>query len=182
MEEQTLVLVKPDGVKRGLIGEIIARFERIGLSMVGCKMVMVPKEMAAKHYGYDDQWFINVGRKTLEFYEKIGKDPNEEVGTKDPKEIGKLVQSWNIESLTEGPVLAMVWHGPHAVEIVRKVVGPTYPELAPPGTIRGDFGFDSPATSNSEKRSVRNLIHASGTPDEAKLEIELWFKEEEIVG
>lgn len=180
MDEQSVVLVKPDGVKRGLIGEIISRFERIGLRMVACKMVVVPPEMAQKHYGYDDQWFINVGNRTLEFYEKIGKDPNEEVGTKDPKEIGKLVKKWNVEFLTEGPVLAMLWIGPHAVEIIRKMVGSTYPQSALPGTIRGDFGFDSPATSNTEKRCVRNLIHASGTVDEAKLERQLWFKESEI--
>lgn len=180
MTEETVVLIKPDGVKRGLIGEIISRFEKIGLKLIACKLVVVPPELAIKHYGYDDAWFESVGKKMLQFYQEHGQDPGEELGTKEPKELGKLVQQWNVNYLTEGPVLAMLWQGPHAVEIVRKIVGPTFPQQAPPGTIRGDYGFDSPLTSNSEKRSVRNLIHASGSVEEAKLERQLWFKEDEI--
>ena len=178
--ERTVVLIKPDGVKRGLIGEIVSRFEKIGLKLIACKMVVVPADMATKHYGYGEDWFENVGKKLLKFYEEHGKDPNEEIGTKKPKEIGKLVQKWNVNYLTEGPVLAMIWQGAHAVEIIRKIVGLTFPNQSPPGTIRGDFSFDSPLNANSESRSVRNLIHASGAADEAKLEIELWFKEDEI--
>jgi nucleoside-diphosphate kinase len=181
LKERTVVLIKPDGVRRGLIGEIISRFEKIGLKMIACKLVKVPKELAFKHYGYDESWFENVGKKVLQFYREHGLDPNEEIGTMEPKKIGKLVQEWNVNYLTEGPVLAMIWQGPHAVEIVRKIVGPTYPNQAPPGTIRGDYSWDSPLTSNSEKRSVYNLIHASGKPEEAELEIQLWFKEKEIL-
>ena len=178
--EQTLVLIKPDGVKRGLVGEIISRFEKAGLKMVAAKLVVVKPELATKHYGYNDEWFENVGRKVKEFYQQEGLDEGEEFSKLTNHEIGELVQKWNVEYLTEGPVLAMVWEGPVAIEVVRKIVGPTYPLTAPPGTIRGDFGLDSPSLSNREKRSVHNLVHASGSPDEASLEKQLWFKEEEI--
>lgn len=181
LKERTLVLVKPDGVKRGLVGEIISRFEKTGLRLIGLKMVIIPPEMAFKHYGYSKEWFKKVGEKVLAFYREHGRDPGEELGTMEPEEVGKMVQKWNVDYLTAGPVVAMVWEGPHAVEVVRKIVGPTYPHQAPPGTIRGDFAIDSPFTSNMEKRSVHNLIHASGTAEEAKLEIELWFKEKEII-
>ena len=178
--ERSLVLIKPDGIKRGLIGEIISRLEKPGLKLIAAKMIVVPPEMAIKHYGYDDTWFENVGKKLLKFYEEYGKDPNEEIGTKNPREIGKMIQQWNVNYLTEGPVLAMIWEGPHAVEIIRKIVGPTFPNQAPPGTIRGDYSFESPTLANADKRAVHNLIHASGTPEEAELEIQLWFKEKEI--
>jgi nucleoside-diphosphate kinase len=180
MEEKSLVLVKPDGVKRGLIGDIIGRFEKVGLKLIAAKMVVVTPEMATKHYGYDESWFKNVGDKVMAFYNEHGKDPGEELGTMDAKEIGKLVQKWNVDYLTAGPVLAMIWEGPHAVEVIRKIVGSTYPNTAPPGTIRGDYSFDSPFLSNVNKRSVQNLVHASGAPEEAELEIQLWFKEDEI--
>ncbi len=180
LSEQTLVLVKPDGVRRQLIGEIISRFEKVGLKMIACKLLVIPDDLAFKHYGANEEWFEKVGKKTLGFYQEHGKDPNEELGTMEAKEIGKLVQKWNVNYLTQGPVLAMIWEGPHAVEIVRKIVGSTFPDKALPGTIRGDYSFDSPFAADTERRSVRNLIHASGKPEEAKLEIELWFKEDEI--
>ena len=179
-KERSLVLIKPDGVKRRLAGEIISRMEKVGLKLIAAKMVLVRPEMAIKHYGYDEQWFKNVGRKLLKFYQEHGKDPNEEIGTKNPKEIGLLVQKWCVNYLTEGPIIATIWEGPHAVEIIRKIVGPTFPSQAPPGTIRGDYSCDSPLLSNANKRSVHNLIHASGSPEEARLEIQLWFKEKEI--
>jgi nucleoside-diphosphate kinase len=181
--QYTVVLIKPDGIQKGLIGEIITRFEKIGLNLIACKLVKVDADMAIKHYGGgNEKWFENVGQKLLEFYKENGKDPKEEIGTMEPKEIGKLVQKWNIDYLSEGPVLAMIWQGPHAVEIVRKIVGPTYPQVAPPGTIRGDFSYDSPILANSKLRAVHNLIHASGSAQEAKFERELWFKEDEIFG
>jgi len=178
--QKTLVVIKPDGVERRLVGEIISRFEKVGLKMIACKLIVISKEVAFKHYGYGEGWFLKVGKKVLRFYKEHGKDPHEELGAMEPEEIGKLVQKWNVDYLTEGPVLAMIWQGDHAVEVVRKIVGSTYPNQAPPGTIRGDYAVDSPLTSDTEKRSVRNLIHASGAPDEAELEIQLWFREEEI--
>ncbi len=181
--EYSVVLIKPDGIEKKLIGEIISRFEKIGLNLIACKLLMINKEIAIKHYGDGNkEWFKKVGEKLIKFYKEHGKDPKEEVGTLKPEEIGKIVQQWNVDYLTEGPVLAMIWQGPHAVEIIRKIVGPTYPEIAPPGTIRGDFSFDSPLLANSKNRAVRNLIHASSSIEEAKFEREIWFKEDEIFG
>jgi nucleoside-diphosphate kinase len=180
MDEISVVLIKPDGVRRQLIGEIISRFEKTGLELIACKLVKIPPEMAMKHYGQTEEWFESVGEKLLKFYEKHGKDPEEEIGTKKPKEIGELVQKWNVDYLTEGKVIAMLWSGPHAIEIIRKIVGATFPQQALPGTIRGDYSFDAPDVANSQGRSIHNLIHASGTPEEAQFERELWFKEDEI--
>lgn len=90
------------------------------------------------------------------------------------------MQKWNVNYLTEGPVVAMLIEAPGVIEIIRKIVGSTYPQSAPPGTIRGDYSFDSPLLSNTKRRSVHNLIHASGNVSEAKIEKELWFKKSEI--
>lgn len=178
--EQSVVLVKPDGVQRGLIGEIIARFEKAGLKIVALKMVAIDKKMAFKHYGVTEEWFENVGKKVKEFYQQQGYDPGEDFFTRPNKEIGRMVQKWNVDYLTAGPVVAMLVEAPGVIEIVRKIVGPTYPQTAQPGTIRGDYSFDSPLLSNTHGRSVYNLIHASGNAEEAKIECQLWFKETEI--
>lgn len=178
--ERSVVLVKPDGVQRGLVGEIVARFEKAGLKIVAMKMVNIDRDFALKHYGFNDEWFENVGKRTKEFYMEHGFDPGEALSKMENKEIGKLVQKWNVDYLTEGPVVAMILEAPGVVEIVRKMVGSTYPQSAPPGTIRGDYSFDSPLLSNQKRRSVHNLIHASGKPEEAEVEIQLWFKESEI--
>lgn len=180
-KEQSLVLIKPDGVKRGLAGDIISRFEKMGLKIVGMKMIWVDKDFAGKHYPESRTELLEgIGKKTLDSYEKYGKDAGEEFGTKDPVEIGKIVNSWNMEFLSSGPVVAMVIEGPHAIENVRAIVGATIPAFAVPGTIRGDFSLDSPALANVIKRAIRNLVHASGNAEEAKYEIQLWFRENEI--
>jgi len=179
--EKTVVLLKPDAVKRGLIGEITTRFEKAGLKIVAMKMVWADKEMVGKHYPDDRIEFLKgMGGKTLETYEKFGMDVNEALGTKDPLEIGKMVNSWNIEFLSSGPVVAILLEGLHAIDNVRMIAGNTLPTFANPGSVRGDFSVDSPALANKKKRSVRNLMHASGNPEEAKYEEELWFHENEI--
>ncbi len=178
--EQSVVLIKPDGLARGLVGEIISRFEKAGLQLVAMKLVRIDETIAGKHYGVNDEWFENVGKKLKAFYEKVGLDKEEELAKLPNKEIGKLVQKWNIDYLTKGPVVAMLWQSPNAVAVIRKMVGSTFPEEAAPGTIRGDYSFDSPAISNVAKRSIYNLIHASGTAQEGQFERKLWFKEEEI--
>ena len=178
--ERTMVAVKPDGVRRQLVGEIISRFEKVQLKMIACKMIHIPEELAFKHYGQSDEWFLNIGKKMVEFYKEHGLDPKEKIGTMEPREIGKLIQKWNVNYLTEGPVVAMIWEGTHAVEIVRKIVGGTLPVQSLPGTIRGDYAVDSSYSANEQGRSIQNLIHTSATADEAKLEIELWFKRSEI--
>ena len=179
--EQTVVLVKPDGVKRGLVGEIVGRFERIGLKIVGMKMVWVDEEMVRKHYPTTrKEWVSKIGEKTLEAYKNYGTDPKEHLGTMDPYEIGLLICKWLVDYLTSGPVVAMVLEGPHAITAVRKTAGYTYPDTAVPGTIRGDLSIDSPDLANMIKRSGMNLVHASGNAEEAKFEIALWFRKEEI--
>lgn len=175
-EESTLVIVKGDGVQRGLVGEIITRFERIGLKIKAMKMIWPNKDLINKHYDPNNtEWLESVGAKALKGYEKKGIKVD-----KTALEIGQHVQNNLISMLSAGPVVAMVLQGAHAVEVVRKVVGSTDPLSATPGTIRGDYSLDSYAMSDQDDRAIRNLIHASGTVDEAKNEIEIWFDPSEI--
>ncbi|HJX59384.1 MAG TPA: nucleoside-diphosphate kinase [Patescibacteria group bacterium] len=178
--EQTVVLIKPDGVKKSIMGDVLSRFERVGLKLVAAKLIWVNKTMVGKHYPYDSKYLKSVGEKTLENYSKYGMDPGENLGTKDPFKIGEMVREWNMEFLSSGPVFAMLLEGPSAVMIVRKIVGHTFPSEAMPGTIRGDFSLDSAYDSNLQKRTTRNIIHASGSVKEAKFEKKLWFKRGEI--
>ena len=175
LTQKTLVLIKPDAMKRGLSDEIVARIEKIGLKVVERKEVQASEDVASKHYPDTEEWLGKVGNNTLGDCEKYGFDPVELLGTKEPLEIGKLILQYNKEFLMSGPILALVFEGPHAVELIRKLVGATLPILASPGTIRGDYSGDSAILATLEKRSVYNLIHASGDPDEAKREIALWF-------
>lgn len=181
--ERTLIVLKPDGLQRGIAGEIITRFERVGLKLVGAKMLRPDKDLADKHYPKDRKAFIEgMGNKTLENYEEQGKDPHADFGHADAHKIGLMLQEWLVEFITSDPVLALVFEGPHAVELARKIVGHTLPFKAQPGTIRGDFSFDSAALANDSKRPIRNLVHASGDVEEAKFEVSLWFNDDEIFG
>lgn len=150
MIERTLVLVKPDGVERGLIGEILQRFEQRGLKIIALKMVRVDRKFAEQHYTDDIT-----------------------------KRRGQHVRDALLVFLIEGPVVAMVIEGVNAVENVRKIVGDTEPKTASPGTIRGDFAHVSYGYADTKKTAIRNLIHASSGSD-APQEIALWFKKEEI--
>ncbi len=179
-KERTLVLLKPDTVRRALIGEIISRFEKSGLKIVGLKMVWVEADLIAKHYSDDRAYLSAIGEKTMKTYMEYGKDPKEELGTKDAFEIGTMVRKWNMDFLSSGPVVAILLQGVHAVDSVRMMVGHTLPRFAQPGTIRGDYSIDSPILANMQKRTVKNMIHASGTVDEAKYEEQLWFHANEI--
>lgn len=179
--ERTLIILKPDAVQRGLVGEIINRFERAGLKMVAAKMVKPSQEIADKHYPKDRRDFIEgMAHKTLANYKEQGSDAKSEFGTNDPYELGLKIQKWLVDFLTSGPIIAMVLEGPHAIELVRKICGNTLPIKANPGTIRGDLSFDSSILANVGKRSIRNLVHASGDAKEADLEIKLWFTEDEL--
>jgi nucleoside-diphosphate kinase len=182
MKEQTLIIFKPDSVARGLVGTITARFEKVGLKIVAAKMMMVNRELADKHYPASREAFINgMGGKTLENYQDTGIDPIKEVGSADPHEIGLKIREWLVDMIIAGPVLAMVLEGPHAVELVRKMVGHTLPLKSAPGTIRGDYSFDSSYLANVGKRPIKNLLHASGELEEAKYEVALWFSSDEIM-
>lgn len=178
--EQTVMLIKPDGVKRGLIGECIKRIEQRGLKVIALKMVMVSKEQARSHYPGTAQWMAGMGQKTLETYAKYNKDPMKELETADPLEIGKMIYDWNVELFTSGPVVAILISGIHAIDMVRKIVGKTIPAFAEMGTIRGDYSVDSPALANESKRAIRNIVHASGDSIEAAHEISHWFTPQEI--
>jgi nucleoside-diphosphate kinase len=173
--ERTLVLIKPDAFKRGLVGEIISRFERVGLKLEGMKMLNATLEIVEKHYPDDKNWIRSVGKKTIDTYEKYNLNIIEDLGTNDALKIGQLVRKWLIQHLTSGPVLVLILSGNHAVEMVRKIVGNTVPIFAELGTIRGDFSIDSPDLSTRERRVLQNLVHASETVEEAKREISLWF-------
>jgi len=179
--ERTLVIIKPDAMQRGIIGDIIQRFEKVGLKMIGAKMLVADRELADKHYPKDREAFIvGMAGKTLENYKELGMDPMEDFGTDDPKEIGLKIQSWLVDFLISGPVFAFVLEGPHAIEVVRKLAGFTLPSKAAPGTIRGDYSFDSSSMANLAKRPIRNLLHASGDAEEAAFEINLWFRDNEL--
>ncbi len=179
--EQTLILIKPDGVRRGLIGEIIMRLERMGLKIVGLKMVLPDESLLNKHYKTSDEATLKRwGEKTLSTYTKYGKDAKKDLGTDNPIELGKMVKKWLFDYVTSGPIVAILVEGKHAVENVVMLAGPTMPVSALPGTIRGDFSTDSAAYANVEKRGVMNLVHASATVEEANFEKALWFPKSEV--
>ena len=179
-EEKTLVLVKPDGVKRGLIGEIMGRIEQRGLKVIAMQMVWADKAQLAKHYSYSEANLRAMGEKTLATYQKYELDPVREIGTADAVKIGKMVHGWIVDFMSSGPIVKMVVQGIHAVEMVRKIVGGTLPSQADMGTLRGDYSVDSAVLANAQKRGVRNIVHASGNVAEAEAEINLWFKDGEI--
>ena len=175
MIERTLILVKHDGVARGLIGEVIKRFENMGMDMGGMKMIWADERTADKHYVATKEWVKGVAEKTRKAFAERGiaiKDSDEEIANR--------VKEWNKRFLCEGPVVALVVQGPHAVELGRKIIGHTEPRQALPGTIRGDFSFDSYQLGDKEQRPIRNLVHASGSREEAEREIALWFDKKEI--
>ena len=150
MMERTLVLLKPDAVQRGLMGNIISRFENAGFKAVGAKMVWIDQEFGKKHY-------FDVAERR-----------------------GEKVLEVLLGFMTTGPVMALCIEGVNAVENVRKMVGGTEPKTALPGTIRGDFAHISYAHADKEGKAIKNLIHASGNSEEAKQEVGLWFKKEEL--
>jgi len=176
-QEKSLVLVKPDGVQRGLVGEAIRRYEQCGLKLVAIKMVIPTKEQALAHYSVDPQWALKTGTKSIESWKAKGLTPP----TEDPIELAEGVRKQLVEFLSSGPVVAMVWQGMNAIGVIRKITGGTEPLTSVPGTIRGDYTIDSYSAADTDKRAVRNIIHASGAVDEAEKEMALWFKPEEIL-
>jgi len=179
-EEKTVLIIKPDGVKRGLIGEIISRIEKRGLKIIALQMIWAEKEQIDNHYPKDEAWIRRLGEKTLKNYKDFGLNPIEELGTDDPLEIGKTVRGWLIDYMTSGPLVKMVVKGIHAIAMVRKIVGSSMPAEAEMGTIRGDFSVDDATAANRDKRAIHNLVHASETPEEAEHELQFWFAPEEI--
>lgn len=179
-EERTFVMIKPDGVRKGLIGEVIRRFEQRDLKVIALEMFQPTLEEMDSHYPKNEEWLARLGGKTLTTYEKYGYDPMEDFGTKEPSKIGPEIRKWLIHYMLSAPLVKMVVQGNHAVDMVRKICGPTLPNLADMGTIRGDFSVDSPAVANAEKRAVENILHASETPEEAEHEIKHWFGNKQV--
>lgn len=175
--EQTFVALKPDAIQRSLIGEIIQRFERVGLKMVAIKMVLPDDEFIKTHYTFDSAWVRKTGEKNIKSYHDKGLNPP----TDNPLEMGEKILNQLKNYMTSGPVVAMVWQGAHAVSLVRKLVGGTEPKSSDVGTIRGDYVLDSYEMSDADKRAIRNLIHASGNVEEALQEVPHWFSENEII-
>jgi nucleoside-diphosphate kinase len=176
-EERTLVIIKPDGVERSLIGEIIKRYEQIGLKLVGVKMLVPTPEHIEKHYTLDPEWRRITGEKTIKSYKDKGLKPP----TEDPHEVTGILLERLKRYMTAGPVVAMVWEGAHSVQIVRKLTGSTEPLMSDVGSIRGDFVLDSYQMTDNDGRSIRNLVHASGSVAEAQKEIPHWFQKNELV-
>lgn len=167
MIERTLIIIKPDGVRRNLIGEVIRRYEQGGLRIVALKMLNASQELISKQYTEDEDYLISLGKKS----EKAGD------AIKDYRKQGLMIVHGLRKYMTDGPVVAIVLEGKNAIKLAREITGYTDPRTADKGTIRGDFGEDNILQANRENRPVRNIIHASGNPEEAEHEIELWFPE-----
>lgn len=179
--ERTFAMIKPDGVMRGVVGDVIHRFEKVGLKIVAIKMVRPTAEQVRQHYPMSDEaWVERLGEKCISGFDSLECSVLDVLGTDDKKKLGQNVTESLVEYLTSGPVVAMVIEGIQAIDMVRKLCGHTLPFRADVGTIRGDYSVDSPAVANAEERSIHNIIHASETASEAKNEISLWFKGERI--
>lgn len=175
-KERTFVMVKPDGVMRGLVGKILNKFEEKGLKIVAMKMIQATEAQVRAHYPMtDDGWIARLGGKSLGSLEGLGLDATEVFGTDDPMVIGKSVANSLIGYLQSGPGVALIIEGLQAVTMVRKIVGHTLPNKADIGSIRADYSVDTPLIANLEWRSIHNLIHASELPEEVDAEIAVWF-------
>lgn len=174
-KEHTLVILKPDAVQRGLVGEIIKRIENTGLKLVALKMTMAQEEQCWTHYNKDDEWFLSKGEKVLENRKNAGLAIDKEA-----IEYGRDIIGALVKFMTCGPVVPMVFEGNQAVGVVKKLVGSTEPMSSDAGTIRGDYTIDSFELANLDSRAVRNLIHCSDAVEEAKREIDIWFNDSEI--
>jgi nucleoside-diphosphate kinase len=174
--ERTFLMIKPDGVKRGLIGDIYSRLERMGLKLVAARMTRATEEQARKNYPGTEEWLINLGEKTYINYKNDLDLIKADLGTTDKLEIGNKIYDGLVKYLSDGPVVISVWEGNHAVQVVRKLAGKTDPTLADIGSIRGDFGFDTPQFAVKSGRVVfRTIVHISDSQEEAQREIKQWF-------
>jgi nucleoside-diphosphate kinase len=174
--EKTLLIIKPDAVKRALIGTIIETFEKTGLKLLAAKMVKPEAEVIKNHYPGTPEWISEMGNKTLASFKQAGTDVKKVMGTEDPAKLGQFVYDRLIKYWQEGPIVAMVFEGPNAVTVARKLRGHTIPALAEPGTLHATYSYDSSTLSSTLDRVVKTFIHASGSVEEANREIEYWFK------
>jgi nucleoside-diphosphate kinase len=174
--ERTVVIIKPDGVMRGIVGELLTRFERKGLKIAALKMVWPTKELAEHHYIDSEEWLVDTGTKTYNSYLEKGMKPDVT-----PREIGLNTRRKLIDHLTAGPVVAMVLEGAHAIEVVRKMRGATSPLAADVGTIGFDYTLESYELSDAGDWAIKNVIHASDSPANVEREMDLWFGKGDIL-
>jgi len=175
-KERTFVILKPDAVQRGLIGEIIKRIENTGLKLVALKMHLASEDQIWKHYEKDEAWFLKKGERILEERKAAGMPCD-----KEPIEYGKDIIRALVTFMSCGPVVCMIWEGNQAVGIVKKIVGSTEPMSSDSGTIRGDYTLDSYELASFDSRAVRNLVHCSDPVADAEREIPIWFSNDEIL-
>ena len=178
--EKTLIIIKPDAVKRALVGTIIETFETAGLKLLAGKMLRPQADVIKKHYPGTPDWINEMGQKTLASFKESGVDVKKQMGTDSPAQLGQFVYDRLIKYWQEGPIIVMVWEGPNAVAIARKLRGHTIPLLAIPGTLHAAYSYDSSTLSGSLDRVVKTFIHASGSVEEAAREIAYWFKGEKM--
>jgi len=175
-KERTFVILKPDAVQRGFVGEIISRIEKTGLKILALKMMVATEEQCWTHYDKDDAWYQSKGDKIVAGMRERGEEP-----TKEAIEYGRDIVRALAKFMTCSPIVPIVIEGNQAVAIVKKIVGGTEPATSDVGTIRGDFTVDSYELANIDNRAVRNLIHCSDKVEEAIREIKIWFNESEII-
>lgn len=175
-KEKTFVMLKPDAVQRGLVGEIIERIEKTGLKLVALKITNATEDQLWKHYNKDEEWYLKKGANIIKNRTDLGM-PIE----KEALEYGKDIIRALVKFMSCGPVVPMVWEGNQAVGIVKKIVGATEPLSSDSGTIRGDYTVDSYELASLDDRAVRNLIHCSDPVEDAAREIPIWFTSEEIM-
>jgi nucleoside-diphosphate kinase len=180
MIERTLIILKPDAVKRGLVGKVIETFENVGLKLMAAKMLRPDEQVIKNHYPGTSEWLKEMGEKTLTSFKQSGDDVMKTFKTEDPEKLGQFIYDRLIKYWMEGPIVVMVWQGQNAVTVARKLRGHTIPALADPGTLLAQYSFDSSPLSASLDRVVKTFIHASGSTDEAKREIKYWFGEAEF--
>ena len=175
-KQQTYLMVKPDGVQRGLVGEIIKRIESTGLKISALKMFVPDEDRLVTHYGKADDWYQSKGEGIVKNRQAAGL-PIE----KEAIDYGKGIIQALVSYMQCGPVVAMVIEGNQAVAVVKKLVGSTEPATSDVGTIRGDLTLDSYEIANLDDRAVRNLVHCSDEPEEAQREIEIWMNKEDVM-
>jgi len=174
--EQTFIAIKSDAIQRHLIGEIIKRFENRGLKLVAMKMIVPTEEQLSRQYPDTKEWKENVGNKTI-----ASKKAKGQVETRSAREIGEWVRNMILKDVVGKPLIGTVWEGPHAVTLGRKTAGATNPLDADVGTIRGDYTVESYDLADRLGHPIRNLLHASGTVEEAKEDIATYFNKDEII-
>lgn len=173
--ERALVIIKPDGMEKSIVGKVITKMEECGLRVVGVKMTKASEGVVGKHYAPNEEWLLTVGKNSRAGYEKAGKKVKET-----DMEIGMRIRSLLMKELTRMPIIAIVFEGNSANKIARKMAGATEPKSADPSTIRGAYANDSYESADKESRPIRNIVHVSDSPESAEREIKVWFSNSEL--